>query len=157
MGLTLTSEAFANAQEIPAVHTCQGRDISPALSWDHVPANTQSLALIVHDPDIPSPEAPTRVWVHWILYNLPADLTGLPEDVYSSGLPVGVREGRNDWKKTGYGGPCPPRGRHRYVHRLYALDIRLEDLKEPTKPQLEKAMAGHIIDQAELMGTYEKV
>lgn len=157
MGLTLTADAFENGREIPAVYTCQGRDISPALVWDNIPENTKSLALIVHDPDVPSPEAPRRIWVHWVLYNLPPNIAGLPENVDSSNLPEGTLEGLNDWKRTGYGGPCPPKGRHRYVHTLYALDTRLENLAKTTKNQLEQAMQGHIIDQAELTGTYEKV
>ena len=157
MGLTLKSEAFANGQEIPAIYTCQGKDISPALTWDNVPDNTKSLALIVHDPDVPSRDAPKRIWVHWVLYNLPPELKRLPENLDASDLPAGVQEGMNDWKRTGYGGPCPPRGRHRYFHTLYALDTRFEDLKKATKAQLEEAFEGHIIDQTQLIGTYEKI
>jgi Raf kinase inhibitor-like YbhB/YbcL family protein len=156
MGLTLTSEGFADGGEIPAVYTCQGRDISPALAWDNIPKSTQSFALVVHDPDVPSQDNPKRIWVHWVLYNLPPGSKGLPENVTVSRLPAGTREGVNDWKRTGYGGPCPPRGRHRYFHTLYALDIKLKRLKNPTKAQLEQAMKGHVLDRAELIGTYQK-
>jgi Raf kinase inhibitor-like YbhB/YbcL family protein len=154
MALTLTSSAFAPGEEIPRRHTCEGDDTSPALEWSGVPAGTRSLALIVDDPDAPDPKAPRMTWVHWVLYDIPPDTTGLPEGALA--LPPGTREGLNDWKRTGYGGPCPPIGRHRYFHKLYALDVALPDLKTPIKAQLEKAMAGHVLAQAELMGTYEK-
>ncbi len=154
MGFSLTSPAFAHQGEIPTRHTCEGQDLSPALIWSGLPARTQSLALIVDDPDAPDPRAPKMTWVHWVLYNLPASAPGLPEGV--TALPAGTREGRNDWKRTGYGGPCPPIGRHRYFHKLYALAEVLPDLGTPTKAQLEKAMAGKILAQAELMGTYQK-
>jgi Raf kinase inhibitor-like YbhB/YbcL family protein len=154
MALTLTSSAFAPNGSIPAQYTCDGQDPSPPLAWAGAPSGTQSFALIVDDPDAPDPKAPKRVWVHWVLYNLPADATGLPEAV--GRLPAGTREGKNDWDRTGYGGPCPPIGRHRYFFKLYALDAPLADLKEPTKAALEAAMAGHILDRAELLGTYER-
>jgi Raf kinase inhibitor-like YbhB/YbcL family protein len=154
MTLSLTSTAFAPNGSIPAAYTSDGQDRSPPLAWSGAPAGTKSFALIVDDPDAPDPKAPQRVWVHWVLYNLPADTTGLPEGV--SRLPAGTREGKNDWHKTGYGGPSPPVGRHRYFFKLYALDAMLPDLKEPTKAALEKAMGGHILGQAELIGTYEK-
>jgi Raf kinase inhibitor-like YbhB/YbcL family protein len=109
---------------------------------------------VVDDPDAPDPHAPKMTWVHWVLYNLPPSAPGLPEGVRD--LPAGTREGVNDWKRTGYGGPCPPIGRHRYFHKLYALDVVLPDLGWPTKAQLEKAMEGHILAQAELLGTYQK-
>jgi Raf kinase inhibitor-like YbhB/YbcL family protein len=99
---------------------------------------------------------PKMTWVHWVLYNMPVSTTGLKEAVAPVALPSGTREGTNDWKRTGYGGPCPPIGRHRYFHKLYALDVVLPDLKSPTKPQLEQAMKGHVIEKAELMGTYQK-
>jgi len=156
MALTLSSTAFTPGGEIPARHTCEGADASPALLWSGVPANARSLVLIVDDPDAPDPMAPRMTWVHWVLYNLPPTSAGLPETVATSQLPEGTREGRNDWKRTGYGGPCPPIGRHRYFHKLYALDTVLPDLQEPTKAQLEQAMAGHILAQAEVMGTYQK-
>jgi Raf kinase inhibitor-like YbhB/YbcL family protein len=156
MPLTLTSPAFAAGAEIPVRHTCEGEDVSPALQWSGVPEGARSLALIVDDPDAPDPKAPRMTWVHWVLYNLPPASSGLPEGLAPSQLPAGTREGRNDWKRTGYGGPCPPIGRHRYFHKLYALDTVLPDLKTPAKAQLEQAMAGHVLAQAELMGTYQK-
>lgn len=156
MSLTLTSPAFAHQGEIPALYTCEGADISPALAWAGLPAGTRSLVLIVDDPDAPDPAAPKMTWVHWVLYNLPVSAAGLPEAVKPADLPAGTLEGINDWQRTGYGGPCPPIGRHRYFHKLYALDTLLPDLGRPTKLQLEKAMAGHILGQAELLGTYQK-
>jgi Raf kinase inhibitor-like YbhB/YbcL family protein len=154
--LTLTSTAFAHNGEIPAHHTCEGKDVSPPLAWSGLPAGTKSLALIVDDPDAPDPKAPKTTWVHWVLYNLPADAGGLPEGVAAGDLPAGTREGRNDWKRTGWGGPCPPLGRHRYFFKLYALDAELPDLGRPDKARVEAAMKGHVLGQAELVGTYEK-
>ncbi len=156
MSLTLTSSAFAPGGEIPARFTCQGENVSPALAWRGAPAGTASFALIVDDPDAPDPAHPRMTWVHWVLYDLPADTTELPEGVAPGALPPGTREGRNDWKRTGYGGPCPPIGRHRYFHKLYALDTALGDLGEPAKAELERAMAGHVLARAELVGTYRK-
>ncbi len=156
MGLTLTSASFAPGGEIPTKHTCEGADISPALAWSGTPAGTRSLVLIVDDPDAPDPKAPKMTWVHWVLYDLPPGATGLPEGVKRAELPPGTREGLNDWKRTGYGGPCPPIGRHRYFHKLYALDATLGDLGSPTKVVLETKMKGHVLAQAELVGTYEK-
>lgn len=121
-----------------------------------MPVNAKSLALIVDDPDAPDPAAPKRVWVHWVLYNLPPTTNALPEGVASSALPPGTREGTNDWQRTGYGGPCPPIGRHRYFHKLYALDTELPDLANPTKAALLEAMEGHVLAQAELIGTYRR-
>lgn len=152
--MQITSPAFDHMAEIPRVYTCDGRDISPPLVFSDIPAGTQSLALIVHDPDVPSPDAPRRIWVHWVLYDLPADCKGLAEAVRQ--LPAGTLEGKNDWGRTGYGGPCPPKGRHRYFHTLYALDCRLPDLRQPTKAALEEAMQGHILARAELIGTYQR-
>lgn len=152
--MILTSAAFIAGGSIPSVHTCDGKDISPPLAWSGVPAGTKSLALIVDDPDAPDPAAPKMTWVHWVLYNLPADAAQLPQGVAPGQLPAGTREGKNDWKRTGYGGPCPPIGRHRYFHKLYALDVVLPDLGQPTKARLEQAMQGHILGQAELIGTY---
>lgn len=154
MAMEITSAAFAAGGAIPARYTCQGDDVSPPLAWSGIPSETRSLVLIVDDPDAPDPRAPKMTWVHWVLYNLPPDSCGLPEAVGK--LPAGTGEGLNDWKRTGYGGPCPPIGSHRYFHKLYALDTVLEDLNQPTKAQLEKAMAGHILGQAELVGTYQK-
>jgi Raf kinase inhibitor-like YbhB/YbcL family protein len=158
MALVLTSSAFSPQAEIPGRYTCEaeGREVSPPLAWDGVPPAAQSLALVVDDPDAPDPQAPKTTWVHWVLYNLPPAAAGLAEAVAAQDLPPGTHEGLNDWKKTGYGGPCPPIGRHRYFFKLYALDTVLPDLGRPTKAQLEKAMAGHVVAQAELVGTYEK-
>lgn len=156
MPLILTSEAFSEGDAIPTEYTCQGADISPHLQWDGVPENARSLVLIVDDPDAPDPKAPQRTWVHWVLYNLPPDTRALAKGIPSTKLPAGTGEGINDWKRTGYGGPCPPIGRHRYLHKLYALDTQLDGLDKPTKAQLESAMAGHVIAQAVLIGTYEK-
>lgn len=155
MTLSLKSSAFSNTEEIPRRFTCDGDDISPALSWSGLPENTKSLVLIVDDPDAPDPARPKMTWVHWLLYNIPPEMSGLPENMTAGQLPDGVKEGLNDWKRAGYGGPCPPIGRHRYFHKLYALDTVLPDLQKPNKDTLEKAMQGHIIDQTELMGTYQ--
>jgi Raf kinase inhibitor-like YbhB/YbcL family protein len=156
MPLTIRSTAFADGGEIPARHTCQGEDVSPALAWSGVPAGARSLALVVDDPDAPDPAAPKTTWVHWVLHDLPPSAAGLPEAVRRDALPAGAREGLNDWKRTGYGGPCPPIGRHRYFFKLYALDVALGDLGKPTKAKLERAMKGHVLAQAQLMGTYGK-
>lgn len=156
MPLTLTSPAFSHQGEIPKRYTCEGEDTSPPLSWSDPPEGTKSFALIVDDPDAPDPQAPRMTWVHWVLYNLPPTARELPAEIGREALPRGTREGQNDWKRTGYGGPCPPIGRHRYFHKLYALDTVLPDLGTPTKPELEKAMEGHVLARAELFGTYEK-
>ena len=146
--------AFADGKSIPAEYTCEGADTSPALSWDGVPDKTQSFALIVDDPDAPDPKAPRMTYVHWVLYNIPADTRELARGIAK--LPSGTREGLNDWKRTGYGGPCPPIGRHRYFFKLYALSAVLPDLNTPTKAQLEAALRPHTLAQATLMGTYQK-
>lgn len=156
MALRITSAAFGDAGEIPALYTCEGEDLSPPLSFSGVPEKAESLVLIVDDPDAPDPSAPKMTWVHWILYDLPPDCPGLPAGVATSGLPEGTRQGKNDWRRTGYGGPCPPIGRHRYFHKLFALDRQLGDLKQPTKGALERAMHGHVLAQAVLIGTCEK-
>jgi hypothetical protein len=156
MALEIRSPAFAHNEEIPAKYTCEDEDISPPLKWSGVPEGTRSLALIIDDPDAPDPEAPKMTWVHLVLYNLPADSEGLPEDFDVKDLPEGARSGLNNWDKTGYGGPCPPIGRHRYFHKLYALDTILDLHERSTKAELEKAMEGHILATAELIGTYEK-
>ena len=153
MALTLKSPAFTHHGEIPQQYTCEGPDRAPALEWSGTPSDTKSFALIIDDPDAPDPKAPKMVYVHWVAYDLPASTTNLPE---GGALPSGAREGTNDWKRTGYGGPCPPIGRHRYFFKLYALDAELGDLKTPTKDELLKEMAGHVLEQAELMGTYQK-
>ena len=156
MTLSLTSAAFTDGGDIPPKYTCQGDDSAPPLEWTGVPAEARSLVLIVDDPDAPDPAAPRMTWVHWVLYNMPPQATGLAEGATSADLPPGSEEGINDWNRAGYGGPCPPIGRHRYFHKLYALDTLLTGLREPTKAQVEAAMQGHVIDQAELVGTYEK-
>jgi Raf kinase inhibitor-like YbhB/YbcL family protein len=156
MAFSLTSSAFQDGAEIPSVHTCEGTDASPPLAWSGAPAGTKSFALIVDDPDAPDPDAPKQTWVHWLVYNLPPSSSGLPGAVASRDLPSGTREGPNDFKRTGYGGPCPPIGRHRYFFKLYALDTVLPDLGSPTKAKLEKALEGHVLAKAQLMGTYEK-
>jgi Raf kinase inhibitor-like YbhB/YbcL family protein len=154
MAMTLTSSAFSHFGKIPRKYTCDGEDISPPLSWSNIPQGAKSLVLIVDDPDAPDPRAPKMTWVHWVLYNLPPDVQGLPEGVTQ--LPAGTQEGLNDWKRTGYGGPCPPVGEHRYFFKLYALDTLLPDLGHPTKRQLEQAMQGHILEETALVGTYSR-
>lgn len=155
--MLLTSPSFASQSEIPRRFTCQGDDVSPALVFASPPAGTMSLALIVDDPDAPDPAAPKRTWVHWVLYDLPPSTAGLAEGVTVDLLPDGTRQGTNDWGRTGWGGPCPPIGRHRYFFKLYALDVLLPDLQEPTKAALLAAMDGHVLAQVELVGLYAKV
>ena len=153
---SIVSPAFPAGAPIPPKHTCEGADVSPQLMWAGIPEGAKSLALIVDDPDAPDPAAPKMTWVHWVLYDLPPTVQGLPETVAPKDLPKGTREGRNDWKRTGWGGPCPPIGTHRYFFKLYALDAVLPDLASPTKAALEKAMEGHVLGKAELVGTYRK-
>lgn len=155
MALTLSSPAFTNNGVIPGQHTCDGENRSPPLVWSGVPAQAKSLVLIVDDPDAPDPAAPSTTWVHWVVYNLPPSSTGLAQGVTAHDLPAGALEGKNDSKQLGYDGPCPPIGRHRYFHKLYALDTVLPDLKSPTKGKLEEAMYDHVIASAVLMGTYQ--
>ena len=154
--LKIESASFTEGGEIPAKYTCEGEDIAPSLAWSGVPDGTRSLVLIIDDPDAPDPQAPRMTWVHWVLYNLPPDATGLPEGCGTDDLPPGTGEGLNDWQRTGYGGPCPPVGRHRYFHKLYALDILLPVMGRATKQDVEAAMQGHVLAQAELVGTYVK-
>ena len=156
MPLTLSSSAFMHGGQIPSEYTCEGKDIAPPLQWEGVSSNARTLVLIVDDPDAPDPKAPKMTWVHWVLYNIPPDTTGLPSGATSGDLLPGTKEGINDWKRTGYGGPCPPIGRHRYFFKLYALDRSLQIKEKPTKAEVEAAMRGHIIEQYELVGTYEK-
>lgn len=156
MSLNLTSTAFAQNVSIPARYTCEGDDASPPLSWAGAPSGTKSFALIVDDPDAPDPAKPQRVYVHWVVYNIPSAATTLPENGSKKGLPAGAVQGKNDWGKTKYGGPCPPIGRHRYFFKLYALDTELTGLSSPTKADLQKAIEGHVIASGELMGTYQK-
>jgi Raf kinase inhibitor-like YbhB/YbcL family protein len=152
MTLELTSPAFAQGQPIPVKYTCKGEDISPALAWGDPPAGTQSFALIMDDPD-----APVGTWVHWVLFNIPASARGLPEAFPAdASLPDGSLSGKNSWGRTGYGGPCPPSGTHRYFFKLYALDETLAINPGADKGELEKAMVGHILASAELMGTFSK-
>ena len=155
MTLTLTSSGFKHQGSIPKHFTCDGENVSPPLAWTGLPPGTKSLALIVDDPDAPDPARPRMTWVHWVLYNLPPADGTLAEGVLPAALPAGTLPGKNDWQATGYGGPCPPIGRHRYFHKLYALDAVLPDLRQPTKAALEAAMKGHVLAQAELVGTYQ--
>jgi Raf kinase inhibitor-like YbhB/YbcL family protein len=152
--MELTSTAFAAQGEIPRRYTCEGEDIAPPLFWSGVPGTAKSLVLIVDDPDAPDPAAPTTTWVHWVLHDMPPNATELPES--GQPLPDGTREGINDWNRCGYGGPCPPVGRHRYFFKLYALDITLPTLRLPNKVAVEQAMEGHVLAEAQLVGTYQK-
>ncbi|HEU5154945.1 MAG TPA: YbhB/YbcL family Raf kinase inhibitor-like protein [Gemmatimonadales bacterium] len=156
MSLTLTSQAFSNQGTIPPQYTCEGKNVNPQLAWSGVPKEARSLALIVDDPDAPDPTAPKTIWTHWVLYNLPAKEGELPAEAKATDLPPGTLEGTNDWKRTGYGGPCPPIGRHRYYFRLFALNLVLPDLGRPTRAKLLASMEGHVVVSYELMGTYEK-
>ena len=151
--LTLKSKTFAHTGGIPREYTCDDADVAPQLEWGGAPPTTKSFALIVDDPDAPDPKAPKMVYVHWVLYDIPASVTSIPK---GGKTPAAARDGKNDWKRTGWGGPCPPIGRHRYFFKLYALDAMLGDLKLPTKTQLLAAMEGRTLAQAELMGTYER-
>ena len=156
MAFVLTSAAFADNGAIPKRYTCEDADVSPPLSWSEAPPGTKSFALIVDDPDAPDPRAPKMTWVHWVIENIPADTLSLPEGAAQRGLPAGAVQGLNDWKRTGYRGPCPPIGRHRYFHKLYALDTILSSLDHPTKAQLLNALKGHVLAVAQLVGTYQK-
>ena len=152
--MQISSPNFKNNGEIPQKFTCQGQDVSPEIKWSGVPDGAMSLVLIVDDPDAPDPRNPKMTWVHWVLYNIPPAAGGLVAEVKT--LPPGTLEGKNDWRRTGYGGPCPPIGRHRYFHKLYALDVMLPDLGQPKKAALLEAMKGHVIATGELIGTYQK-
>jgi Raf kinase inhibitor-like YbhB/YbcL family protein len=147
---------FTHKGNIPLVHTCDGADSSPPLEWSDVPENAKSLALIVDDPDAPDPAAPKRTYVHWVLYDIPVSGSGIDGGAKGSALPNGTREGKNDWEKTGYGGPCPPIGRHRYFFKLYALDTTFGERQSVNKAELELLMQGHVIDKTELIGTYQR-
>ncbi|MBP8973958.1 MAG: YbhB/YbcL family Raf kinase inhibitor-like protein [Anaerolineae bacterium] len=152
MTLELTSTAFSEGQPIPARYTCAGEDISLPLAWRGAPPGTQSFALIMDDPD-----APGRTWVHWVVFNLPASATGLPAAIRSDGdLPGGALHGQNSWRRNDYGGPCPPSGTHRYFFKLYALDAMLDLSPGATKQQVLDALAGHVLAEGQLMGTYKK-
>jgi Raf kinase inhibitor-like YbhB/YbcL family protein len=152
--MEMSSTLFVHGAGIPRRCTCEGDDVAPPLQWRGVPAGTASLALIADDPDAPDPAKPQRTWVHWVLFDIPPGAGGLAGE--GRPPPAGCRDGLNDWKRTGYGGPCPPIGRHRYFFKLYALDTRLEGLERPTKAELERAMQGHVLAEAVLMGTYQK-
>lgn len=156
MSLTLTSPDFIHLGEIPKTLTCDGDDHSPTLSWSGVPQHAKSLVLIIDDPDAPDPANPKMTWVHWLLYNIPPATKELTKAITAGALPGNTLQGNNDWKHTGYRGPCPPIGRHRYFHKLYALDIELPNLHHPNKAQLETAMTGHVIAHTELVGTYQR-
>lgn len=154
MTFNLTSDAFISGQSIPAKYSCIGKNISPALAWNEPPAGTQSFALIVDDPD-----APGQTWVHWVLFNIPANTRGLQEDLPITGKnvdPNALFVGNNSSGKTGYQGPCPPSGTHRYFFKLYALDTTISLLPGATKEQVLKEMDGHILAQAGLLGTFSK-
>jgi|WetSurSiteA1Bulk_404760.scaffolds.fasta_scaffold44420_1 Raf kinase inhibitor-like YbhB/YbcL family protein len=152
MELKITSSAFHEGELIPQKYTCDGADISPPLAWDAVPMNTKSLALISDDPD-----APVGTWVHWVLYNIPPTIKELSENILPHPtIESGAHQGTNDFRKIGYGGPCPPRGIHRYYFKLYALDTMLDSQSGLTKAQLLKAMEGHIVAQGQLMGRYQR-
>jgi len=153
MTLTLTSSAFTHNESIPRQYTCDDADAAPSLEWSGAPVGTKSFALIVDDPDAPDPKAPKMTYVHWVMY----DLAATTQRLDGGKTPAGARDGLNDWKKTGYGGPCPPIGRHRYYFKLYALDAMLGDLgRSATKADVEAAMRGHVLEKTELMGTYER-
>jgi Raf kinase inhibitor-like YbhB/YbcL family protein len=150
--MQLTSQAFEAGGMIPAKYTCDGPDVSPSLSWTDPPAGIKTYALISDDPD-----APVGTWVHWVLWNIPADAGGLEENLpKTASLPNGAQQGTTDFRRIGYGGPCPPSGTHRYFFKLYALDTMLELPASTTKRDLEGAMQGHILGQAELMGQYRR-
>jgi Raf kinase inhibitor-like YbhB/YbcL family protein len=151
--MTITSPAFELGRPIPAKYTCEGEDVSPPLQWRDVPADAKSLSLICDDPD-----APVGTWVHWVVYDLPLTTGELTEKVpMSQTLPDGAKQGRNDFKRVGYGGPCPPPGKpHRYYFKLYALDTQLGLKPGATKRELLQTMEGHILAEAQLMGTYQR-
>ncbi len=150
--LAIVSAAFGNGGAIPAEYTCEGRNVPPPLRWSGVSPKARSLVLIVDDPDAPDPRAPKMTWVHWVLYNLPPKADGLEGEK----LPAGTKTGRNSWRRAAWGGPCPPIGRHRYFFKLYALDTRLRFDGVPDKNAVLDAMRGHVLQKAELVGTYEK-
>ncbi len=155
-GLKLTSPAFAHNGSIPANFTCDGDNVAPPLQWSGVPVDAKSLVLIVDDPDAPDPAAPQIVWVHWVLYDIPALSSGLPEAVTPVQLPAGTRAGAGNAGNTTYRGPCPPIGRHRYFFKLYALDTPLGDIGSASAADLERAMKGHVLAATELIGTYQR-
>ena len=150
MKLEISSPAFGHDEGIPELYTCKGEDISPPLQWTAPPEGTSSFVLIMDDPD-----APIGTWDHWLVFNLPSETRGLEEA--ATALPAGAQTGKNSWRRNDYGGPCPPGGaRHRYFFRLYALDARLDLPDGVNKRKLEKAMQGHVLAQAELVGIYKE-
>jgi Raf kinase inhibitor-like YbhB/YbcL family protein len=151
MTIKVTSTAFNDGELIPKKYTCDGENVSPPLAWSGVPANAKSLALIVDDPD-----APGKTWVHWVVYDLPTSVTSLSENAANAEQLGGGKQGTNDFKKIGYGGPCPPSGAHRYYFKLYALNAETSLNPGATKEQLLQAMAGHIIAQGQLLGRYKR-
>jgi Raf kinase inhibitor-like YbhB/YbcL family protein len=156
MSLSLTSPLFGAGQAIPVRCTCDGQDLNPPLTWTGVPAGSESLALIVDDPDAPDPAAPRRTFVHWVVYDIPAPAGGIAEGASRRTMPSGAREGRNDAGSLGYTGPCPPIGRHRYFFKLYALDRMLGLREGHSKADVLHAMEGHVLASAELIGTYAR-
>jgi hypothetical protein len=153
---TISSPSFQHGDVIPRPHSADGGGVSPPLSFEDAPPGTRSLVLLVEDPDAPDPAAPQRIFTHWVVVNMPPDTPGLPLGAGAQSAPGGGRAGRNDGGKANYLGPAPRVGRHRYFFRLIALDARLDAAEEPDRPALLAAMQGHIIDEAELMGTYER-
>jgi Raf kinase inhibitor-like YbhB/YbcL family protein len=152
MSIKLTSSAFEEGGMIPGKYTCDGENVSPALQWSGIPDGTQSNALICDDPD-----APAGTWVHWVLFNIPTDITEFPENIPPDRiLENGAKQGINNFRRLGYGGPCPPGGTHRYFFKIYALDIEIGLEPGATKAQLLKAMEGHILDEGQLMGRYKR-
>jgi hypothetical protein len=152
MALQVKSSAFSEGDSIPAQYTCDGKDVSPPLSWSGIPAGTKSLALVCDDPD-----APSGVWVHWVAYNIPGSTSGLPEAVPTRDeIAGGGLQGKNDFRKTGYGGPCPPGGTHRYVFTVYALDSDVTLAAGATKGELVAAMQGHVLAEGKLTGKYSR-
>jgi hypothetical protein len=150
--MRISSPAFQDQHPIPSAYTCDDANISPPLSFSDVPQNAASLALLMDDPD-----APAGDWVHWIVFNLPPDAAGLPEDAPAGPrLPDGATQGANSWRRLGYGGPCPPSGLHRYFFKLYALDAKLDLEPGASKKQLLKAMQGRVLEEASCMGTYQR-
>ena len=151
--MRIAATDFGDGGAMPAQFTCEGKDLAPALQWRDIPTGARSLVLIVDDPDAPDPAAPKLTWVHEVVVGLPPTSTGLAE---GHALPAGARFGLNDWKKAAWGGPCPPIGRHRYFFKLYALDNAPKLPPQPTKPEVLAAMAGHVLAEAQWMGTYKK-
>jgi Raf kinase inhibitor-like YbhB/YbcL family protein len=150
--MKLASSAFTEGQAIPRQYTCDGINISPPLEWTGIPKSAKTLAIVADDPD-----APAGTWAHWVIYNLPADTMGMIENVPAmEEIKGGGLQGKNDFEKIGYGGPCPPSGTHRYFFKIYALDSELPLKAGATKADVEKAMSGHVLAQAQLMGTFRK-